>query len=116
MGHPKIISQPGHTEISLYFGLAKCTVLPPEKLFHPVLPLRQNGKLTFHLCGACVEEEMDKPMLQRSGVCVHTDEQRQIIGTWCTPELEKAIEKGHHILHVHEMWHFENSMAALSDD
>ena len=45
-------------------------------------------------------------MLERSYVCHHTPEQRQITGTWCTPELEKAVEKGYQILHIHEVWHF----------
>ena len=63
IGHPTIVSQPEHTDITQFFGIAKCTVLPPEKLYHPVLPLRQNGKLTCPLCATCVEEEMEKPML-----------------------------------------------------
>jgi hypothetical protein len=45
IGHPEIISQPGHTEISRFFGIAKCTVLPPHGLYHPVLPPRQKDKL-----------------------------------------------------------------------
>ena len=69
------------TDISEFFGLAKCTVLPPEKLYHPLLLLRQSGKLTFPLCATCVEDEMAKPMLERSHICTHTDQQRQIIGT-----------------------------------
>lgn len=89
VGHPEIISQPGHTDINQYFGIAKCTVLPPEKLSHPVLPLRQNNKLTFPLCTACVQEEMNKlkkKLLDRSWICTHNDQQRQILGTWCIPE------------------------------
>ena len=49
---------------------------------------------------------MTKPMLDRSYVCNHNDQQRQILGTWCTPELEKAVEKGYQIIHIHEVWHF----------
>ena len=105
IGHPEIIFEP-EGGISQFFGLAKCTVLPPYGLYHPVLPLRQNDKLTFPLCRTCVETEMEKPMLERSYVCHHTPEQRQITGTWCTPELEKAVEKGYQILHIHEVWHF----------
>lgn len=45
-------------------------------------------------------------MLERSPVCHHTDQERQITGTWCTPELQKAVEKGYKILHIHEVWHF----------
>ena len=94
IGHPEIIFEP-EGDISQYFGIAKCTVLPPYELYHPVLPLRHNDKLTFLLCRTCVETEMEKPMLDRSYVCSHTPEQRQITGTWCTPELEKAVEKGY---------------------
>ncbi|KAL9970542.1 hypothetical protein ACROYT_G022936 [Oculina patagonica] len=100
IGHPDIVFQPGHTDISCFFGIAKCTVLPPYGLFHPVLPLRQNDKLTFPLCRTCVEEEMAKPMLDRTFVCSHTVEQRKITGTWCTPELEVAVEKGYKILRI----------------
>ena len=111
--HPEIISQPNTTDIREFFGLAKCTVLPPEKLYHPVLPLRQNGKLTFPLCATCVEDEMAKPMLERSNICTHTDQQRQITGTWCTPELEKAVEKGYTILKIHGVWHFPKTEVGL---
>ena len=109
IGHPEIIfEQEG--DISQYFGIAKCTVLPPYELYHPVLPLRHNDNLTFPLCRTCVETEMEKPMPERSYVCPHTPEQRQITGTWCTPELEKAVEKGYQILHIHEVWHFPEEL------
>lgn len=36
------------------FGLATVDILPPEGLFHPVLPVRAGGKLTFPLCRTCV--------------------------------------------------------------
>lgn len=116
VGHPEIIFQPGHTEIDNYFGIAKVTILPPEKLYHPVLPLRQNGKLTFPLCSTCVQEEMEKPLLDRSWICTHSDEQRQITGTWCTPELKKAVEKGYQIIHIHEVWHFAETKVGLFKD
>ena len=113
IGHPEIISQPGHTDISRFFGIAKCTILPPYGFYHPVLPLRQNEKLTFPLCRACVEEETDKTMLERSFVCDHTVEQRKITGTWCTPKFVVAVEKGYQILHIHEVWHFPNQQEGL---
>jgi hypothetical protein len=31
-------------------GLRKCSILPPERLYHPVLPFPANGKLLFCLC------------------------------------------------------------------
>ena len=27
-------------------------------------------------------------------------------GTWCTPELVKAVEKGYTRVKIHEVWHF----------
>ena len=113
VGHPEIISQPNTADISEFFGLAKCTVLPPEKLYHPVLPLRQNGKLTFPLCDTCVEDEMTKPMLERSHICNHTNQQRRITGMWCIPELEKPVEKGYTILKIHKVWHFPKTEVGL---
>jgi len=55
-----------------------------------------------------------KPVLDRSFVCSHTVEQRKITGTWCTPELEVSVEKGYKILHIHEVWHFQNSRRGSS--
>ena len=94
VGHPHIITQPIDQSISSYFGLALVDVLPPAGLFHPVLPVRYNGKLTFPLCSKCAQEEQAKPMLQRTHYCTHTDAQRILRGTWCTPEINKAIDKG----------------------
>ena len=38
--------------------------------------------------------------------CTHSDAERAIRGTWCTIELEKALEKGYRLLQIHEVWHF----------
>ena len=106
VGHPQIITQPEDQSIHSYFGLALIDVLPPSGLFHPVLPVRVGGKLIFPLCRSCVEAEQAKPLLQRSHYCTHSDTQRTITGTWCTPEIEKAIEKGYVVIKIHEVWHF----------
>jgi len=109
VGHPVIISQPEQT-LENYFGIAKVDILPPENLYHPVLPvkIKENGmdKLTFPLCGQCAREELVKPMLKRTECCCHSDEERTMTGTWCTPEINKAIEKGYQLKKVHEVWHF----------
>ena len=75
VGHPTFISQPGHTDISQYFGVAKVDILPPRGLYHAVIPQTVNGKLTFPLCRSCVEQEQAKPMSQRSWTCLHEDSQ-----------------------------------------
>lgn len=105
-GHPTFIDEPGHTSIAPYFGFVKCQILPPHQLYHPVLPHRQGHKLTFPLCRTCVETETPKPLLQRSCVCDHSPEERALLDTSCTPELNKAIEKGYQILHIYEIWNF----------
>ena len=113
VGHPQFIDQPGHTDISQYFGFVKCKVLPPYEPYHGVLPHRQSQKLTFPLCGTCVETQQPKPLLQRSCYCSHSTEERALLGTWCTPELEKAVEKGYQILYIYEVWHFEEKSDQL---
>jgi len=112
-GHPHFISQPGYTDISIYFGLIQCRVLPPRELYHPVLPYRHEGKLTFPLCATCAQEEMAKPLLERSAKCDHSDEQRALTGTWCSPELQKAVELGYQIQYLYEVWHFDQTCEGL---
>ena len=106
IGHPQIITKPMDQSVSSYFGIALVDILPPTGLFHPVLPVRAGTKLTFPLCASCIKEEQEKPMLQRTHYCTHTDAERILRGTWCTPEIEKAVEKGYVIKHIHEVWHF----------
>jgi len=36
-------------------GIIKCKVLPPMKVYHPVLPYKSNSKLMFPLCSACTD-------------------------------------------------------------
>ena len=55
-------------------------------------------------------------MLQRSWVCSHRDSEIQITGTWCTPELNKAVEKGYKITYIHEVWHFSETRESLFKD
>jgi len=47
-------------------GLIKCSIVPPERLYHPVLPFRCNKKLLFCLCRSCVLEH------NISEQCTHT--------------------------------------------
>ena len=101
VGHPKIVTS-NFTDISDYFGIAKVKILPPRGLYHPVLPYTSNGKLKFPLCRHCADIESQRD-------CTCNDDKRSIIGTWCTPEIELAIEKGYKILKIYEVYHFEES-------
>ena len=115
-GHPRFISNPQTTDISPYFGLIKCKILPPRHLYHPVLPYRHDGKLLFPLCARCVQNEMPKRPLERCAECVHTDEQRTLTGTWCSPELNKAVELGYQVQYIYEVWHFDETCQGLFED
>lgn len=101
VGHPEIITR-NFRELDSYFGLAKVKVLPPRRLFHPVLGYREGGKLTFPLCRTCVERRQQEP-------CTCSDAQRALTGTYCTPELKKAVEKGYRILNIYEVYHWSKT-------
>lgn len=102
VGHPEIYTDQRTYTVGQFYGFVKCKVLPPTNLYHPVLPYRSNGRLLFPLCKLCVDERLQEP-------CEHTDEERCIIGTWCSPELDKAIAKGYRVLKVYEVWHFRET-------
>ena len=45
-------------------------------------------------------------MLTRTHYCPHSDSDCTLRGTWCTPKLVKAVEKGYTLVKIHEVWHF----------
>ena len=49
---------------------------------------------------------MPKSLLERSYVCPHTDSERELSGTWCTPEILEAVAQNYVIRRIHEVWHF----------
>ena len=108
VGHPRIITE-NFDDISTNFGLIKCTVLPPRGLFHPVLPYRTKGQLMFPLCKECADTCNQTP-------CTHFDCERAIQATWCSVQLEKALERGYQVLQLHEVWHFSESTDELFRD
>ena len=83
-------------------GLIKCRVLPPERLYHPVLPFRCNNKLLFCLCRSCaVERNIEDD-------CAHeTADERGLTGTWVLDEVRRAVEKGYKVLEVFEVYEYD---------
>ena len=81
------------------FGYLKCTVLPPQNLYHPVLLYRSKDGLLFPLCRTCADTRQCEP-------CKNTIDERSITGTWITPELDHAIQRGYTVLAMYEAWHF----------
>ncbi|KAM4028544.1 uncharacterized protein ACNLHF_023858 [Anomaloglossus baeobatrachus] len=105
VGHPHIIYE-NFGFIKNYFGLVKVKVYPPRDLFFPVLPVKLNKKLMFPLCYTCAVNSQTED-------CTHSDEDRSLTGTWCTIEVEMAIEKGYRIAHIYEIWDFTNTSDTL---
>jgi len=107
IGHPKIITK-DFKNLDDYFGLMKIKILPPKKLFVPVLPIRSNGRLLFSLCKKCGDN--------RQYNCNHTDSERAFTGTWVTEEVKMAVKKGYKILKYYELWHFEEKTTGIFKD
>ena len=59
---------------------------------------------------------MPKRPLEQSAQCNHTDDQRVLTGTWCTPELQKAVELGYEIQYIYEVWQFDETCEGLFRD
>ena len=55
----------------------------------------------FSLCSKCPELNQE--------FCDHSDEERCIVGTWCTQEVQCALQEGYRLVKVYEIWHFEES-------
>ena len=104
-GHPTIYLEgdPNIPSWDQWNGVAKCTILPPRDLIMPVLPYKTQGKLMFPLCRTCADS-------LNQNLCRHSDAERQILGTWCSPEIKLAVEKGYKIMSVHELYQYPSTM------
>jgi hypothetical protein len=106
VGHPLILSHISGVDISHFFGFIKCSVLPPRKLYHPVLPLTAQKKLLFPLCGACADGGLVNE-------CEHSDAERCIQETWFSEELKLAEQMGYVVQKIFQVMHFEKSTKGL---
>jgi len=76
--------------------LVKCLIVPPERLYHPLLPFRSHQKLMFCPCRAFV-------ITSNTGEWCHTaDEERSLTGARVICELRLA--EGYRILEVYEYY------------
>ena len=80
----------------------KITILPPTDLLYPVLPLKCNGKLKFPLCYKCACDESQE-------MCECLDSERMFTHSYCTPEIEVALNMGYIIKQVHEVLHWSET-------
>ena len=84
-----------------YFGIVKAKFLPPNQLLHPVLPVRCNNKLKFPLCYKCAMNDTQTS-------CSCNDHERAFIQTYCTSEVDVALNMGYKILEIYEVLHWKN--------
>ena len=107
----KLYTQDFHYDKDAYFGVIKCDLLAPQDIYHPIIfvriPVSKNGhKLMFTLCAECAKE-------QNLTECKHTEEQCILKGTWATPEIYYAVEKGYKILKIYEVWQYTDRVIGL---
>ncbi|XP_068756329.1 uncharacterized protein [Montipora capricornis] len=50
----------------------------------------------------------------QQGPCEHKKEERILSGTWCSIEINKALELGYHMVRMMEIWHFPQKSSKLS--
>jgi len=82
-------------------GLIKCSIIPAQRLHHPVLPFRCNKKLLLCLCRSCA-------LTSASGECEHTEyEERALTGTWVLDDVRLAVENGYKILKINEVYEYK---------
>jgi hypothetical protein len=101
IGHPEIITENINYTNNYYYGLMKCRLIPPKKLYIPVIPARINGKLMFPLCYKCASES--------NTICTHSEYERAIEGEWCTLEIYESIKYGYKLDYIYEVWHWDES-------
>lgn len=115
VGHPEIIlSDFGEFDdiCDRFFGFIKCTIMPPDQLYLPVLPGKYgtDKKLLFTLCRTCAEERIPEKR------CTHTGGDRALTGTWFTEEVKLAVSKGYKIQEVFGIYHFPETSTELFAD
>lgn len=100
VGHPEVIvaEECRKQNLNNIDGLIKCKILPPQNLYHPLLPIKLNKKLIFCLCLSCAKDSLKE--------CCHTPEERALVGTWVMDEVKEAISLGYEILEVYEIWKY----------
>jgi len=78
----------------------KCSIVPPESLYHPVFPFRANQNLMFSLYRTCV-------LTSNTGQCSHkTDKERALTNTWVTDEVRLAVQKWYSILKIYKLYEY----------
>jgi len=80
----------------------KCTVLPPTRIYNPVLPYRCNNELLFCLCRLCAAEQ------NFENECPHsTNAEKALTGTRIMDEFRLAVQKEYKVLEIFEVYEYD---------
>ena len=105
LGHPKIhVGDACRDKQAILSkeGLIKCAVLPPKRLYLPVVRYRCNNKICFAYAGRAQSNAIF------SGECLHeSTAQRSLTSTWVVDEVRLAIQKGYQVLDILEVYEYE---------
>ena len=86
----------------------KVKMIPPKKLFHPVLPYRvkrkNERKLLFPLCRTCAEQ---------SNYWLNSCRATNVVGSGPTMEVYEAMRSGYRLDKIYEVWHWRVSTTTL---
>jgi uncharacterized C2H2 Zn-finger protein len=88
--------------------VAKVRILPPRRLYHPILPIKMKDRVLFSLCSKCAELGGGDGA---EGYCTHSTRERAITGTFVGCELQQALEFGYCLLDVYEVYAWEGEEA-----
>ena len=81
----------------------KCSILPPKRLYHLVLPFRCNKRLLFCLYRTCVSEQ------SRTAVCTYESlAERALTGTWVLDEIRLAVQKVYELVEMYEILEYKS--------
>ena len=79
----------------------KCKIVPPTKLYHPVLPYRY-ARNCYSACAEHVSKNNAK------SECKHrSDAERCLEGTWVIDEVRSAVDKGYKVLEILEVYEYQ---------
>lgn len=84
-------------------GILKCRILPPRGLYLPTIPVKHQKMLIFGLCRSCIKKYAGKK-LERQLECTHSDEQRSLIVTSSSQELEISLANGYRIDYIYDAY------------
>ena len=76
-------------------GLIKCCVLPPQKMYHPVIPFRCNDRLFLCPCNSSGTEHNEDRDCANEKVS-----DRILIGTWVIDEVRLAVQKSYVVIEI----------------